>query len=265
MTVQVAFGRRPIVVVAQWRRGEGRLPLPYVEAVRAVGGRVRIASAFRLPPEEIPAGVEIVDHVDPDDVSSLDDAIGLVLPGGGDIDPSWYGRPRHPRTYAVNHLRDRFELALMTAALERDMPILAICHGMQLLNVHLGGTLDQHLSDNPVRMEHDRGNPSPNPIHRLRIKERSALARVLGTTEAQINSHHHQGIADVAHGLEEVGWSEDGVLESVVSSSHTWVVGVQWHPEVMVETSESQRNLFGGLVAAGAEYQAGERAAKASA
>ena len=265
MTVQVAFGQKPVVVVAQWRRGEGRLPLPYVQAVAAVGGRVRIASAFQLPPDDIPPGVEVLDQLDPDDASSLDDAIGLLLPGGGDIDPAWYGRPRHPRTYAINHLRDRFELTLMAEALERDMPILAICHGMQLLNVHLGGTLDQHLADNPVRIEHDRGKPSPRPSHRLRVKERSTLARVLGSGEAEVNSHHHQGIGDIAAGLEEVGWADDGVLESVVSTNHSWVVGVQWHPEVMVETNEQQRNLFGALLEAGAEYEAGVDAARASA
>ena len=251
----------PIVVVGQWRQGEGRLPLPYVKAITAAGGRIRIASAFTLPPsDEIPVGVEVVEHIDPDDTAAMDDAIGLVLPGGGDVDPAWYGRPRHLQTHNVNHRRDRFELNLLSVALERDVPVLAVCHGMQILNVSLGGTLDQHLADVPTRLDHDRDNPVPAPQHGLRIKKDSRLARIFGRTSTGVNSHHHQGVGDLADGLDEVAWADDGVLEAVDSHDHSWVVGVQWHPEVMAPEDPVQRRLFEAFVDAGAHYEVAARA-----
>lgn len=253
--------RDPIVVVGQWRQGEGRLPLPYVKAVAAAGGRVRIASAFTLPPsDEIPSDVEIVEDIDPDDTSVLEGAIGLVLPGGGDVDPGWYGRPRHPQTHNVNHRRDRFELRLLEVALERDMPVLAICHGMQILNVCFGGTLDQHLADNPERIDHDHDNPAPVPHHGLRVKDRSRLAQIFGRTSTGVNSHHHQGVGELGTGLEEVAWADDGVLEAVISRNHSWVVGVQWHPEVMAPKDPVQLSLFEALVDAAARYEPTARA-----
>ncbi|MGH2786489.1 MAG: gamma-glutamyl-gamma-aminobutyrate hydrolase family protein [Actinomycetota bacterium] len=251
----------PIVVVGQWRQGEGRLPLPFAQVVATAGGQVRIASAFTLPPsDELPRGVEVVDNLEPEDTSVMDDAIGLVLPGGGDIDPASYGRPRHPRTHNVNNRRDRFELSLLAVALERDMPVLAICHGMQILNVSLGGTLNQHLADDPGRLDHDRDNPAPTPQHSVRIKERSSLAQILETTSTGVNSHHHQGIDDLGSGLEEVAWADDGVLEAVSSRTHSWVVGVQWHPEVMAPENPVQQKLFNALVEAAARYQPTARA-----
>lgn len=256
-----------IVVVGQWRQGQGRLPLAYTRAVAAAGGRVRIASAFHVPAShELPSGVEVLDGREPKDVSVLDGAAGLLLPGGGDIDPSWYGRPRHPQTHNVNHLRDRFELGLLEVALDRDMPVLAICHGMQLLNVLLGGTLDQHLADSPQRVDHDDGNPQAKAVHELRVNERSVLAGVLGASHLKVNSHHHQGVADVASDLQEVAWAEDGVLEAVVDAKHMWVVGVQWHPEVMAPIDGSQASLFRAFVEAAESYAARVGpAAKASA
>jgi putative glutamine amidotransferase len=251
----------PIVVVGQWRQGEGRLPLPYVRAITAADGRARIASAFTLQrTDDIPRDVEIVDHIDPDNTDVLDDAAGLVLPGGGDVDPGWYGRPRHPQTHNVNHRRDRFELNLLDAALERDIPVLAICHGMQILNVYLGGTLDQHLADRPGRLDHDRDYPVPAPQHGLHIKDHSLLARVFGGASAGVNSHHHQGVGELGTGLDEVAWAEDGVLEAVVSRNHSWVIGVQWHPEVMAPEDRAQQHLFKAFVAASAQYEVRERA-----
>jgi putative glutamine amidotransferase len=251
----------PIVVVGQWRQGEGRLPLPYVGAVTAAGGRVRIASAFTLPPsDEIPPDVAILEDLDPDDTSVMDETIGLVLPGGGDVDPAWYGRPRHPQTHNVNHRRDRFELNLLTVALERDMPVLAICHGMQILNVCLSGTLDQHLADDPAHLEHDRDNPAPLPQHGLRVKENSRLARIFDCTSTGVNSHHHQGVGELGRDLEEVAWAEDDVLEAVVSRNHSWVIGVQWHPEVMAPQDPVQHRLFKSFVEAAARYELTARA-----
>lgn len=236
-------------MVAQWRRGLARLPVPYTHAVESSGGRTKVLSTFELPPnEEVPRGMEVYSELDPYDPSCLEEASGLLLPGGGDIDPDLYDCPRHPRTHNVSHRRDRFELTLLAAALERDMPVLAICHGMQLLNVHFGGRLVQHLADDPKRLDHDRDRPRAEPVHKLIVKENSRLEELVGARNIPVNSHHHQGLDGVAGPLQEVGWSEDGVLEAVVSEDHSWVLGVQWHPEAMADTDRYQRGLFDHFV-----------------
>src|SRR5918999_942975 len=182
---------RWIAVVGQWRRGYARLPVPYAAAVEASGGRARVLSTFSLPPgEKVPEGVDALLGLEPTDPAPLEGASGLVLPGGGDTAPGGYGGPRHPRTKNVSHKRDRFELTLLGSALEHDIPVLAICHGMQLLNVLLGGTLDQHLADDPARLDHDRDRPRAEPVHGIRIQKGSLLAGLLDS-EAPVNSHHH--------------------------------------------------------------------------
>lgn len=242
-------------MVAQWRKGLTRLPLPYTQAVAKSDGCPRVLSPFPLPQgDEIPADLDVVWDLDPYDASALDGASGLLIPGGGDIDPELYGGPRHPRTHNVSHRRDRFELTLIDAAVERDMPILAICHGMQLLNVYFGGRLVQHLADDPKRLDHDRDRPRAEPVHRLHVKEDTAFAELIGGINLPVNSHHHQGLDGAAGPLEEMAWAEDGVLEAVVSRDHSWLVGVQWHPEAMADTDEHQRRLFDRFVDATEGY-----------
>ncbi|MFN2595019.1 MAG: gamma-glutamyl-gamma-aminobutyrate hydrolase family protein [Actinomycetota bacterium] len=180
----------------------------------------------------------------------MDGASALVLPGGGDIDPQLYGRPRHPRTHKVSHRRDHFEMTLLERALAEDMPVLAICKGMQLLNVYLGGTLIQHLLDDGNKLDHDRDSPRADVVHKVRLKEGSRLARIYGTTELEVNSHHHQGLDDVASDLEPVGWAPDSVLEAVEHRSRSWVIGVQWHPEAMAPVHPMQAKLFDALAEA---------------
>ena len=241
--------QRWVAVVGQWRKTYARLPVPYAAAVEASGGRPRVLSTFNLPPgEKVPEGVDALLGLDPTDPAPLDGASGLLLPGGGDIDPEWYGCPRHPRTKNVSHRRDRFELTLLGAALEHDIPVLAICHGMQLLNVLLGGTLDQHLSDNADRLDHDRDRPRAEPVHEIRVKEGSLLADVLGPREAPVNSHHHQGLEKIGRDLEEIAWSGDGVLEAVQMKGQRWVLGVQWHPEAMAPVHDLQKRIFDTFV-----------------
>jgi putative glutamine amidotransferase len=245
--------RGHIIVVGQLRANGQRIPAAYAHAVQVAGGHPKVFSPFELVPDEpIPEGLEVHAELDPYDDSPLEGAVGLVIPGGGDIDPEWYGKPRHPRTSNVSHRRDRFEMTLLSEALERDLPVLAICHGMQLLNVFLGGTLVQHLSDDPRMLRHDRNHmPSAESAHELRVKEGSRLAEIMGVgNRTSVNSHHHQGLGAVPHSLEQVAWAEDGCLEAVIAREHTWVVGVQWHPEAMVDTHPHQRALFESFVQA---------------
>lgn len=246
-------GRRSghIAVTSLKRHGRMRLPIDYVHALRSAGAHVRVFSTFRPPPGgAIPGDMEVVVGLDPEDTSPLDGAAGLLLPGGGDIDPDIYGRERHAKTHNVNRRRDRFELTLVAEALDRNLPVLAVCRGMQLLNVHLGGTLVQHIPDNPKFLDHGRDRPRAEAAHHVRLVPNSRLAQIFATTDLGVNSHHHQGLDDTAPALKEVGWAEDGVLEAVESTEHDWVVGVQWHPEVMAPVDDSQMKLFRAFVAA---------------
>jgi putative glutamine amidotransferase len=252
---KTAAPRPHIVVVGQWREGHARLPIPYAEALLEAGAAPKIFSTFTLlPDQDVPEHLDIILGVDPDDPSPLEGAAGLLLPGGGDIDPAWYGRPPHPRTAKISHRRDQFEMTLLGEALDRDLPVLAICHGMQLLSVHLGGTLDQHLTDDPKRIEHDASGPSPDPVHKVHIDEDSSLAEIFDGSEIAVNSAHHQGLEGAPGPLKEIAWADDGVLEGVTSRDHSFVVGVQWHPEVMAPTDETQRRLFAAFVDATESY-----------
>ena len=245
-----------IAVVGQWRKGHLRLPLPYAHAVELAGGTPRVLSTFDLgPTEEIPDDLDVLQDIDPYDSSVLEGASGLIIPGGGDIDPELYGRKRHPRTHNVSQRRDRFELTLLSEAMERDMPVLAICHGMQLLNVHEGGTLNQHLLDDPNKLDHYRDRPMAEPAHSVTFKEGNMLAEVMGAQTVQVNTHHHQGLDDVPATLEPVGWAEDGVLEAVIHRDHSWVVGVQWHPEAMAPVHKDELALFESFVDAARRYE----------
>jgi putative glutamine amidotransferase len=230
----------------------GRVPTSYVTAVRRAGSVPFVLSSHELCEDEgIPDDLEVMQGLPPDEVAPLEWASGLVLTGGGDVDPALYGQRPHPRTYNVSPRRDRFELNLLESALRRDLPVLAICRGMQLLNVYFGGSLEQHLLDVPGRLAHDRDRPRAEPAHEVRATEGSLLADLVGE-RTQVNSHHHQGLDVVADGLEEIGYSEDGVLEAVVARDYTWVLGVQWHPEAMVPFDARQEAIFTGFVQASA-------------
>jgi putative glutamine amidotransferase len=201
------------------------LPADYVRQVAAAGG-----IPVLLPPR-------------PDDVEVLDRLDALVLAGGADLDPARYGADSHPRTGAPEPARDAAELALLERAIERDVPVLGVCRGLQVLNVLRGGTLHQHLPD-VVGSEEHRPAPGEYGDNRVRVAAGSRLASLIG--EAAVWAcHHHQSVDTVGAGLTAVAWSGDGTVEAAELDDARFVVAVQGHPEV-----GDDRRLFEGLVAA---------------
>jgi len=200
-----------------WEDVATMLPRSYANAVQRSGG-----VALVIPPDE--AAVE-----DPDLVLGRVDA--LVLAGGSDVDPTSYGETPHPQTQRVWPERDRFELALARRALKRDMPLLGICRGMQMLNVALGGTLVQHLPD-MVGHETHRDTPGWFGEHEVRLEPGSLAAKAAGRDRITVKSHHHQGLDRLGEGLVASGWSiTDELVEAVELRDHSYVLGVLWHPE----------------------------------
>jgi len=176
-------------------------------------------------------------------VSSLD---GLLLTGGGDVDPTWYGRQPSPHLGKVDPEQDAWEMALVRAGLAHSLPMLGICRGSQVMNVALGGTLVQHLPDNPGTIEHCVKEQASSPVHRVRVDGRSGLAAVLGVESLGVNSLHHQAVEQLGDGLSPVAWAEDGTVEAVESSGPNRMIGVQWHPELLVD-DVSHAALFAWL------------------
>jgi len=182
---------------------------------------------------------------------ALDGVDGLVLTGGEDVDPSWYNAELSPRTNPPDRDRDLFELALFAAARQRELPILGICRGIQLVNVALGGTLYQDLpSERPGPVDHNRSGARADRSHAIRLTPGSLAAEALGATALRVNSFHHQGVRDLAPKLVATGWSEDDLIEVVESAAgEPWVLAVQWHPEEMhADAHAPDRGLFAALV-----------------
>jgi putative glutamine amidotransferase len=215
-----------------WHGPAALIPLDYVDAVERAGGR-----ALLVPPSE--DGAE-------ETLSALD---GVVFSGGADVDPSQYGAEPHPETDLPQARRDAGEMALLRAALERDMPTLAICRGFQLLNVARGGDLIQHLPERVGSDDH-RQVPGEFAVHPVEVKEGSRLGAIVGSTP-RVTSHHHQALGRVGDGLVESAWAADGTLEGVEDPSQRFVVGVQWHPEASEDAA-----LFEALVEQAREYRA---------
>lgn len=171
---------------------------------------------------------------------------GLVLTGGADIDPACYGMPPHPKLGATSAERDSWELALVRSAARVALPVLAICRGIQVLNVALGGTLIQDLPSSnatilPSDINHDPDLPRSNRSHAVEIDSNSRTARAVGVTQLRVNSVHHQAVDRVAGSLRVVATAPDGTIEAVESApdSGWWCVGVQWHPEELTDSPES--------------------------
>ena len=202
-----------------WDQEAVLLPRNYIDAVQRAGGL-----ALMLPPDPRAAD-------DPDEW--LDRIDGLLLAGGADIDPATYGAEPAPETTGTVPERDTFEIALAKRALERDMPFLGICRGMQVMNIARGGTLIQHLPDDVGHEDHRRAlGTFENADHDVRLADGSLAARVTGEKIHATKSHHHQGVRDVGDGLEVTGWATvDDLPEVLEDPSRAFALGVQWHPE----------------------------------
>jgi putative glutamine amidotransferase len=222
------IGITTYVVPASWSYWDleaALVPAAYVQAVEKAGGR-----ALLVPPAN--------DAVD----ETLDGLDGLVFSGGSDLDPELYGQEAHHETFGTVRDRDDAELALLSAALERDMPVLAICRGSQVLNVARGGDLVQHLPDVVGDKKHKHDPPGAFADHDVELVEGTRIQGLLGD-RAPVKSHHHQGFGRLGDGLRESARADDGTIEAVEDPSLRFAVGVLWHPEAGENFA-----LFQGLV-----------------
>jgi len=213
-------------------RQEMVLGIRYLRAIEAAGG---------LPMVMPPLAEEAIDPL-------LDRLGGICLSGGPDLDPRAYGAAPHEELGPTEPTLDHFELALARRADERGLPVLAVCRGMQLLNVARGGTLHQHLPEvvGP-RLTHRQSEPCGQPTHWVRQDADSALSRLMSRRRAKVNSFHHQALRDVADGLLPVAWASDGTIEAVEDPERDFVVGVQWHAECLAARPQ-EAAVFRALV-----------------
>jgi putative glutamine amidotransferase len=213
-----------------WEDDAALVPAAYVQAVEAAGGR----------PLLVPPSTQAVEE-------TLDALDGVLFSGGSDLDPELYGQDAHSETNGVVPERDKGELALMQAALERDMPVLAVCRGSQVMNVALGGDLVQHLPD-IVGDEKHKHTPGVFADHDVDLSPGTLVQRILGD-RAPVKSHHHQGYGRIGEGLQEAAHAEDGTIEALEDPSRRFALGVLWHPEAGEDFA-----LFEALVEEAARY-----------
>jgi putative glutamine amidotransferase len=217
-----------------WDAPAALIPLAYVQAVEAAGGR-----ALLIPP--CPGGVD----------ETLDCLDGLIFSGGADLDPECYGADAHPETNGTHPERDDAELLLLEGALARDMPVLAICRGSQVLNVLRGGDLVQHLPE-VVGHEGHKHTPGVFADHDVDVLPGTRLRELVGE-HAPVKSHHHQGYGRLGEGLREAARASDGTVEAIEDPAHRFALGVLWHPE-----EGEDAGLFRALVEEARRYR-GER------
>ncbi|MCP4418797.1 MAG: gamma-glutamyl-gamma-aminobutyrate hydrolase family protein [Chloroflexi bacterium] len=248
----IASARKPLIGCTTYRKVSDQNPpieiiglMPtYLDAIVAAGG-VPVMIPLGLSEENLQ---EIVQQMD-----------GILLPGGGDIEPGQYQGRRHHTVTRIDEDRDRVELAVAQTAVSLKKPLLAICRGVQILNVSLGGSLWEDvelLMPQGMRHEFVHSNPRNYLAHNVTIKPDSLLARQLGCTEAAVNSLHHQGIRRLADDLRATAVAPDGLIEGVEIVDHPNAVGVQWHPENIIHNAPHMLGLFRGLVEAASVSEA---------
>jgi len=217
--------------ITRWRPGGVAVPMPYLESLWRAGARVVLLA--------------------PGDPGPPPSSDALLLVGGGDVDPARYGGAAHAEVSGVDAERDELELALAREALEAGTPTLAICRGVQVLNVACGGTLHPHIPDVDGLSTH--GDEELEPVHDVVARAGSRLALACGERVRSCPSQHHQGLDGLGAGLAATGWAEDGLVEAVeAEGGGSWVVGVQWHPERSAAADPAQQALFDAFVAAAA-------------
>ena len=217
-----------------WELETALVPADYLRAVTRAGG----------VPLLVPPGVDVAETVE-----RLD---GLIFSGGSDLDPDLYGAQAHAETVGVVRERDEFELGLMQEALARDMPILAICRGSQVLNVALGGDLEQHVPDRVGTNVH-KETPGTFAEHDVEVLAETRLSSILGDRH-DVKSHHHQGFGELGSGLREAARAPDGTVEALEDPTRRFTLGVLWHPEAGEDMA-----LFETLVREADEYRATHR------
>jgi gamma-glutamyl-gamma-aminobutyrate hydrolase PuuD len=231
VAVIVAVTGRRLGRTDKWPYSRGvALPYGYVDAVLRAGGTPVVVNAA------------------PDPKALLDRVDALVLTGGPDVDPDLYGQASDPNVYGVDRAGDDFECALVEAATVRSIPMLAICRGIQILNVARGGTLFQHIPADPGVPAH--GEPGVAAGARLQdvtLEPGCLVAEVMGTTTVRASCHHHQAVAELGDGLRVVGRAADGIIEALELDG-AFVLAVQWHPEDTAADDPAQQLLFDGLI-----------------
>ena len=237
---------KPLIGITTYRSKKGHYtPIsvvgqPYVDSIVKAGG-IPLLIPVELPDDQL---THLCNRLD-----------GLVMSGGGDIDPARYGEMMHPDVEGVDITRDDIEVNLIKLAIKERLPFLAICRGIQVINVALGGTLYTHISDQlPDSLWHPCYPDLPRDLlaHEVSLEGESKLSCIFKSTNVQVNSLHHQGIKDVAPGLNPSGIAPDGLVESVEIQGHPFGIGVQWHPEAMPASMQMQA-LFRAFVEASKE------------
>ncbi len=228
--------KAPIIGITTYARDANNrfaVPAEYIDAVRRAGG-----IPILITPGEVQLD-RLLEAVD-----------GVVMTGGGDVDPARFGGPQHETIYSVDAERDEMEIALTKRIVAQGTPTLAICRGAQIVNVALGGTLHVHLPDVVGDRVPHRDPPRNGVLHQIDVDADSGLARLLGQTVCRPMSWHHQAIRDAAAPLVVVARAPDGVIEAVEMPDHPWLYAVQWHPELTAIDDPAQQRLFDELVRA---------------
>ena len=208
-----------------WENNQYTLPESYVKAVENNGGtEIILPQTMDIDTKQL---LELVD--------------GIILTGGVDIDPYLYGEPPIPQQGRIDPVRDHFEIKITKAAIEADKPVLAICRGCQVLNVAAGGTLYQDINSQiKGSLKHSGQAPTYYASHPVKLAEKSKLAEIFNSTSTRVNSFHHQGVKNIGIDLEATAWADDGTIEGIEHKTKKYIIGVQWHPERMLESEQNK-------------------------